>query len=93
MSRRIKKPDLAAIAGITVLSLAASAAFANEDLVRLSQSDENWVMQCKDYPGTHYSKMTDVNADNVARLRPTWSFSTGVLHGHEGSPLVVNGIM
>ncbi len=37
--------------------------------------------------------MTDIKADNVERLRPAWSFSTGVLHGHEGGPLVVNGIM
>ncbi len=85
MSRIMKKADLAAIAGITVLSLAASVAFANEELVRLSQSDEHWVMQCKDYPCTHYSRMTDINADNVARLRSAWSFSTGVLHGHEGA--------
>jgi methanol dehydrogenase (cytochrome c) subunit 1 len=37
--------------------------------------------------------MTQINAHNVHHLKPVWSFSTGVLNGHEGGPLVVDGIM
>lgn len=73
-----------------VLSAGASA---NEDLVHLSQDDRNWVMQTKDYGATHFSKLTDINADNVKDLKVAWTFSTGVLHGHEGGPLVVDGVM
>src|SRR5918999_1166675 len=65
------------------VSLATPLASANEELARLSQIDENWVMQCKDYACTHSSPMTDINSDNVQKLKPAWSFSTGVLHGHE----------
>ncbi|MGH8532983.1 MAG: methanol/ethanol family PQQ-dependent dehydrogenase [Gammaproteobacteria bacterium] len=73
--------------------MTAPTASSNDEIIRLSQSDENWVMQCKDNACARYSKMTDIKVDNVERLRPAWSFSTGVLHGHEGGPLVVNGIM
>jgi len=33
------------------------------------------------------------HCQNAARLRPVWSFSTGVLGGHEGQPLVVGSTM
>lgn len=52
----------------------------------------NWVMTGRDYNAQNYSQMTDTNKENV-KLRPAWSFSTGVLHGHEGTPLVVGGKM
>jgi methanol dehydrogenase (cytochrome c) subunit 1 len=66
---------------------------ANKDLDRLSKEDTNWAMQAKDYSAVHFSKMTQVNAHNVHHLKPVWSFSTDVLNGHEGGPLVIDGIM
>src|SRR2546428_274608 len=50
-------------------------------------------MPAKDYSATRYSALGQITASNVRRLRPTWSFSTGVLAGHEGQPLVVNQTM
>ncbi len=66
---------------------------ANKALARLSKEDTNWVMQTKDYSASHFSDMTQINAHNVQHLQPVWSFSTGVLNGHEGGPLVIDGIM
>jgi methanol dehydrogenase (cytochrome c) subunit 1 len=66
---------------------------ANKALDRLSKEDTNWAMQTKDYGATHFSDMTQINAHNVQHLQPVWSFSTGVLNGHEGGPLVIDGIM
>ncbi|MFI3184362.1 MAG: methanol/ethanol family PQQ-dependent dehydrogenase [Methylococcaceae bacterium] len=66
---------------------------ANKALDRLSKEDTNWVMQTKDYGASHFSEMTQINSHNVQHLQPVWSFSTGVLNGHEGGPLVVDGIM
>ncbi|MEQ1530207.1 MAG: PQQ-dependent dehydrogenase, methanol/ethanol family, partial [Methylococcales bacterium] len=66
---------------------------ANKDLDRMSKEDTNWVMQTKDYGSTHFSEMTQINTHNVKHLQPVWTFSTGVLNGHEGGPLVVDGIM
>ena len=71
----------------------AGSASANDRLIEMSKSNENWVMPGKNYSSTNYSEMDQINADNVNRLRAAWSFSTGVLHGHEGTPLVVNGKM
>jgi PQQ-dependent dehydrogenase (methanol/ethanol family) len=52
-----------------------------------------WTMPGKDYAGTRYSGLTQITAANVSRLRAVWTFSTGVLGGHEGQPLVVGSTM
>ena len=68
-------------------------AFANDKLVELSNSEENWPMTGKTYKAQNYSKATQINAENVKGLKPAWAFSTGVLHGHEGTPLVIGDRM
>lgn len=55
-----------------------------------AQDDGDWIRPGKDYAATRYSSLAEISAGNVARLRPTWTFSTGVLGGHEGQPLVVD---
>src|SRR5690348_8008520 len=58
-----------------------------------SQSDGEWTMPGRDYGGTRYSPLTDINTSNVSSLKVITTFSTGVLHGHEGQPLVVGSTM
>src|SRR5437016_10543495 len=53
----------------------------------------DWPMPAKDYAATRYSDLSEITGANAGRLRPVWSFSTGVLGGHEGQPLVVNRTM
>lgn len=93
---RITKISRTAVASAVcsgaLLSVSMSA-LANKDLDRLSKENTNWVMQTKDYSASHFSNMTLINTHNVQHLQPVWSFSTGVLNGHEGGPLVVDGIM
>ncbi|HTL05979.1 MAG TPA: PQQ-dependent dehydrogenase, methanol/ethanol family [Gemmatimonadales bacterium] len=55
--------------------------------------DGQWTMPGKDYAATRYSSLAQLTPANVAGLKPVWSFSTGVLRGHEGQPLVVNNTM
>jgi lanthanide-dependent methanol dehydrogenase len=43
--------------------------------------------------GTRFSSLTQINTSNVHRLKEDFKFSTGIEAGHEGQPLVVNGIM
>jgi PQQ-dependent dehydrogenase (methanol/ethanol family) len=57
------------------------------------QDDGRWTMPGKDYAATRYSGLSELSPANVARLKPVWNFSTGVLRGHEGQPLVVNQTM
>jgi PQQ-dependent dehydrogenase (methanol/ethanol family) len=55
--------------------------------------DGAWPMPAKDHASTRYSGLAQINARNATTLRPVWTFSTGVLAGHEGQPLVVDGTM
>ncbi len=57
------------------------------------RDDGQWTMPAKDFASTRYSALAQLTTGNAQRLRPVWSFSTGVLGGHEGQPLVVNHTM
>jgi PQQ-dependent dehydrogenase (methanol/ethanol family) len=68
-------------------------AWANADLEKLIADPKNWAMQAGDMYNQRYSKLTQINDKNVGKMQVAWMFSTGVLRGHEGSPLVMNGTM
>lgn len=57
------------------------------------RDDGRWTMPGKDYAATRYSGLAQLTPANVQGLKPVWNFSTGVLRGHEGQPLVVNNTM
>jgi PQQ-dependent dehydrogenase (methanol/ethanol family) len=57
------------------------------------EEDKQWTMQNKNYQSTRYSSLDSINTDNVKTLKVAWTFSTGVLRGHEGGPLVVGSTM
>ncbi|MCA8880338.1 MAG: methanol/ethanol family PQQ-dependent dehydrogenase [Rhodobacteraceae bacterium] len=69
------------------------AASANADLQKMMDDPNQWVIQTGDYANQRYSDLDQINKDNVGDLQVAWSFSTGVLRGHEGSPLVVGDVM
>jgi PQQ-dependent dehydrogenase (methanol/ethanol family) len=73
--------------------LANGVAFANDELIQLSRDPKQWVMPTGDYANQRYSKLDQINTENVKRLVPVWTFSTGVLRGHEGGPLVIGSVM
>jgi lanthanide-dependent methanol dehydrogenase len=77
---------LAVVAGIMPAS-------ANDELQKLIQDPNQWVIQTGDYANTRFSKLDKINASNVSKLQVAWTFSTGVLRGHEGSPLVIGDVM
>ena len=45
------------------------------------------------YDGQGYSPLDQINTSNVKNLTPVWTFSTGVIEGHEAPPIVNNGVM
>ncbi len=92
MSRFVTSVSALAMLALAPAALS-SAAYANDKLVELSKSDENWVMPGKNYDSNNYSELKQINKSNVKQLRPAWTFSTGLLNGHEGAPLVVDGKM
>ena len=78
--------------------LLATAAFsapvwANDDVIKLSSDPNNWAIQSGDYAGTRYSTLDQITTANVGQLKVAWTFSTGVLRGHEGGPLVIGDTM
>ncbi len=56
-------------------------------------ADAEWSMPSKDYAATRYSALSQITRANARGLHPVWTFSTGVLGGHEGQPLVVNNTL
>jgi len=70
-----------------------STAWANADQTKNSADPNNWAMQSGNYNGQRYSKLDQINTKNVNTLKVAWQFSTGVLRGHEGSPIVVGNRM
>ena len=68
-------------------------AFANADVEKNIANSKNWAMQAGDMFNQRYSKLNQINKGNVGKMQVAWTFSTGVLRGHEGSPLVIDGMM
>ncbi|MBV9656455.1 MAG: methanol/ethanol family PQQ-dependent dehydrogenase [Acetobacteraceae bacterium] len=68
-------------------------AAANDELTKLQGDANQWVMPAGNYANQRYSALDKITADNVGKMHPVWSFSTGVLRGHEGGPLVIGNVM
>jgi PQQ-dependent dehydrogenase (methanol/ethanol family) len=77
----------------SMAAFAAGGASANDELNKMSQNPKDWVMPTGDYANTRYSKLNQITAANAGKLQVAWTFSTGVLRGHEGGPLVLGNLM
>ena len=82
----------APVARVATTEAAATRATDNE-LLAMQENPEDWVMQNGNYQSHRYSTLDQINKDNVKDLQVAWSFSTGVLRGHEGGPLVIGDLM
>jgi PQQ-dependent dehydrogenase (methanol/ethanol family) len=71
----------------------AGSALANDELLKLQKDANQWVMPTGDYANHRYSTLKQITSANVNELRPSWTFSTGILRGHEGGPLIVGDVM
>jgi len=76
-------------AALVAASLAYTTTHANEEVMKLASDPANWAMPTGDYANTRFSKLDQITPDNVGDLKVAWTFSTGVLRGHEGGPLVI----
>jgi len=77
----------------SVAVFAAGTASANEELAKLQKDAKQWVMPAGDFANTRHSTLKQITAENVGKLQVAWTFSTGVLRGHEGNPLVIGYTM
>jgi len=76
------------------LALASGAALAaDSDVAGLTKDPKVWAMQAGDLNNHRYSELKQINSTNARNLTVAWTFSTGVLRGHEGGPLVIGDTM
>jgi alcohol dehydrogenase (cytochrome c) len=54
---------------------------------------ENWLMYRGNYASWGYSPLDQIRRENVSRLRPAWTFSTGSDEGHQSPPIVNDGVL
>ena len=79
------------LTGVAVSAAAEYSPVTDERL--LSPEPENWLMYRGTYDSQGYSPLDQINTENVAGLKPVWSFSTGMREGHQAPPVVNNGAM
>ena len=88
----MKKLPLLIMASLVTM-LAPWQAGANSSVTKAMSDSGNWAIWGGDYAGTRFSELNQINNKNVKDLQVAWTFSTGVLRGHEGGPLVIDGTM
>jgi PQQ-dependent dehydrogenase (methanol/ethanol family) len=84
----MKRGMLRFIVGSAAAVIAASA-LADNDVAKLISDPNNWATQAGNFQSQRHSTLSQINAGNVGKLQVAWTFSTGVLRGHEGGPLVI----
>jgi len=89
-SKSLLKVGLMTLAAAVALPAASSA---NDELIGLQKDPKQWTQAAGNYANTRYSELSQINAGNVGSLQVSWQFSTGVLRGHEGGPLVIGDTM
>jgi alcohol dehydrogenase (cytochrome c) len=58
-----------------------------------SPEPENWLFYRGTQDGWGYSRLDQIDANNVDQLVPVWTLSTGVSGGHEAPAIVNDGVM
>jgi alcohol dehydrogenase (cytochrome c) len=106
-SRKLVTIACAALAGVSITALTASQPQAQykmtvnkERLLNAQNEPQNWLMMNGDYGSTRYSKLTQINRDNVKDLRLVWALALGGMQDvgqngpeNEVNPLIDNGFM
>src|SRR4051812_46415050 len=85
--------NLMACMGAATALVVPCIAAANADLEKQIGDSRNWAMQAGDMYNQRYSKLNQINKNNVGKMQVSWPFCPGGLRGHEGSPLGGNGMM
>jgi alcohol dehydrogenase (cytochrome c) len=104
-SRRLAVIAAAVLAGVSLATLTTSQAqykltVNRERLLNAQNEPQNWLMMNGDYGSQRYSKLTQINRDNVKELRMVWTLALRGLQDvgqngpeNEVNPLIDNGFM
>lgn len=102
--RLLRLAPVAALSAIAVAAVSLAAQYTmtvNRDRLLNAQNEpQNWLMMNGDYGATRYSKLSQINRDNVKNLRMVWALALGGLQDvgqngpeNEVNPLIDNGFM
>jgi PQQ-dependent dehydrogenase (methanol/ethanol family) len=87
---RVIRLYVSRIAWLLAVALVGSSA-ATEAQPRDASGD--WPMAARDYANTRFSPLEQITTANASSLKLAFTFSTGVLRGHEAAPIVVGSTM
>jgi alcohol dehydrogenase (cytochrome c) len=73
------------------LPLAAQVSF--DRIKKADQDPGNWLTYSGNYSSHRHSRLAQINAGNVRRLKPAWVYQVHALQTFETTPLVVDGVM
>src|SRR5438105_14493838 len=68
---------------------AAGGANANDELIKMSQNPQDWVMPTGDYFNQRYSQLKQITEGHIGKLQVSWTISTSLQSGPESAPLVI----
>ena len=92
--RTLVVASLVTVDPVFVSAQATIDSYSNVTDARLINPEEhNWLSYRGNLEGWGFSALDEITTDNIANLEPVWTFSTGVLGGHESPPIVNDGVM
>lgn len=77
------------MAAVTLMAGIAATALAQVDNSNGKHVHADWAAYNGSQSGDHYSKLTQINRNNVAKLKPVWTFDLHQKGGLETNPLMV----
>src|SRR5665213_89200 len=86
-------PPQRALAQAPGVAAPRAGAVTDERLLHADQDPGNWLTHGGNWQETRYSRLTGINANNVAALKPAWSAEFDTTRGQEATPIVVDGVM
>src|SRR5215831_18290053 len=78
-------------AALAAVPLTAQLTF--ERLLKAESEPQNWLTYSGSYKGWRYSKLDQLNRQNVQNLKVAWVYQMPTTHRVETTPLVVDGVM
>ncbi len=99
---RQRYPRRTVIAGLAMLAAFAAQPAGAQNIANyqpvtearlLKPEPQNWLHYRGNFEGWGYSSLDRITTQNVRRLKPVWTFSTGIVEGHQAPPFVNNGVM
>jgi alcohol dehydrogenase (cytochrome c) len=97
MARKSHYVAMAAAVTAACIALAGTAQagpVSTEDLLKAQDNGAEWLMYGRDYRNWRYSPLSELTPDNVGKLSPVWTMSTGgQFGGLEATPLIRDGVL